>query len=92
MELVGTCAGHRDNRGLRREVPEHGDELQAMHYRHLKIRDNDFDAFPDVLPKGFFPIHRDVRFVTLPFEDHLLEQAIGFRVVDNEYSRHGDEL
>ncbi len=63
-----------------------------MHLGHLKVRDDDVDCFFAALAQSFFSVFCDERLVTRVFEDGAKNDAIWFVVVDNENSRHDDEL
>ena len=67
-------------------------KLKPMDFGHLKIRDDNVDALREILPHRFLPVRSEEGLVTGSFEDRLLEKAIRFFVVDNEYSCHDDEL
>lgn len=63
-----------------------------MHPGHLKISYDDIDSVILVLSQCLFAVRGDEDLVTGSLEDRALEKAIGFFVVDNQYSRHVGNL
>ncbi len=51
------------------QVPEQGDEFQAVDSGDLKIRDDDLERCPTALAQSFFSVFGDERLVTRSFED-----------------------
>ncbi len=76
IELGGARTGDRDDRGPRGQVPEHADELQAMDFRHLKIRDDDVDRVSTVFPQSFFPVFSEEDPMTFWLENRAQDHPI----------------
>ncbi len=59
--------------------------------RHLKIRDDDINAFSKVEIEGLHSINRDIDLVTQPLDDAFQDDPITRFVFDDEYVFHDIE-
>ena len=92
-ELIRALSGHGDDRRPWIHHPQRPDQLEPINVRHVKIRDDDVNAYSFEDVEGLHSIRGEMDLVARPLDNASQNHPIRLLVVDDEYTCHdGDPL
>ena len=87
-EQIRPGAGNGDDCRIGKRSSQRPDQSQPINVRHVKICDDDINAFSKLEIEGLQSIRCDIYLVTEPLDDVLHDDPIGRFVFDDEYACH----